>query len=86
VEVPQNSRPYSTVSSETPPTWKARSPHFEVTPVQYETSNITTGRASWEACSATRNPGTNSAFALGPRKPRKTLIELAGRKTLVELS
>jgi hypothetical protein len=28
VEVPQNSRPYFTVSSETPPTWRARSPHL----------------------------------------------------------
>jgi hypothetical protein len=35
--------------------------------------------AAWEACSATWNLGTNSAFALGPRK---TLIELAGRRTL----
>jgi hypothetical protein len=28
VEVPQNSRPYFTVSSETPPTWRARSPYL----------------------------------------------------------
>jgi hypothetical protein len=28
VEVPQNSWPYFTVSSETPPTWKARSPYL----------------------------------------------------------
>jgi hypothetical protein len=28
VEVQQNSRPYSTVSSETPPTWRARSPYL----------------------------------------------------------
>jgi hypothetical protein len=27
-EVPQNSRPYFTVSSETPPTWRARSPYL----------------------------------------------------------
>jgi hypothetical protein len=32
--------------------------------VQCEISNITTGRAAWEACSATWNLGTNSAFAL----------------------
>jgi hypothetical protein len=28
VEVPQNSRPYLTVSSETPPTWRARSSYL----------------------------------------------------------
>jgi hypothetical protein len=28
VEVPQNSRPYFTVSFETPPTWRARSPYL----------------------------------------------------------
>jgi hypothetical protein len=28
IEVPQNSRPYFTVSSETPPTWRTRSPYF----------------------------------------------------------
>jgi hypothetical protein len=28
VEVPQNSRPYFNVSSETPPTWRARSPYL----------------------------------------------------------
>jgi hypothetical protein len=68
VEVPQKSRPYLTVSSETPPTWRARSQYFEATSVQCEISNITIGRAAWEACSATWNLGTNSAFALGPRK------------------
>jgi hypothetical protein len=46
--------------------------------VQCEISNITIGRAIWEASSATWNLGTNSAFALGPRK---TLIELAGHRT-----
>jgi hypothetical protein len=40
--------------------------------------NITIGRAACEACSATWNLGTNSAFAQGPRK---TLIELPGRRT-----
>jgi hypothetical protein len=30
--------------------------------------SVTIGRAAWEACSATWNLGTNSAFALGPRK------------------
>jgi hypothetical protein len=33
---------------------------------------------NFQACSATWNLGTNSAFALGPRK---TLIKLAGRRT-----
>jgi hypothetical protein len=28
VEIPQNSRPYFTVSSETPPTWRARYPYL----------------------------------------------------------
>jgi hypothetical protein len=34
---------------------------------------ITIGRAAWEACSETWNLGTNSAFALGPRKPTENL-------------
>jgi hypothetical protein len=34
-----------------------------------------------EACSATWNMGTNSVFALGPRKTTENLIELAGRRT-----
>jgi hypothetical protein len=34
---------------------------------------VTVGRAAWEACSATWNLGTNSAFALGPRKPTENL-------------
>jgi hypothetical protein len=42
---------------------------------------LTIEKAAWEACSATWNLGTNSAFALEPGKPRKTLIELAGRRT-----
>jgi hypothetical protein len=46
--------------------------------VQGETFNVTIGWSAWEAYSATWNLGTNSAFALGPRK---TLIELAGRRT-----
>jgi hypothetical protein len=35
--------------------------------------NVSLERAACEACSVTWNLGTNSAFALGPRK---TLIEL----------
>jgi hypothetical protein len=36
-------------------------------------SNVTNGRAAWEACSATWNLGTDSAFALGPRTTTKNL-------------
>jgi hypothetical protein len=39
------------------------------------------GRAVWEACSPTWNLGTNSAFALVPKKTWKTLIEMAGGRT-----
>jgi hypothetical protein len=35
--------------------------------------NVTIGRAACEACSATWNLGTNSAFALGPRKTMENL-------------
>jgi hypothetical protein len=56
-------------------------PRISKSLVQYEISNITIGRAAWEAYSATWNLGTNSAFALGPRKTTETLIELAGRRT-----
>jgi hypothetical protein len=35
--------------------------------------NVTIGRAAWGACSATWNLGTNSAFALGPRKTTENL-------------
>jgi hypothetical protein len=51
-------------------------PKVKDTLVQSEMFNITNGRAAFGVCSATWNLGTNSAFALGPRK---TLIELAGR-------
>jgi hypothetical protein len=34
---------------------------------------VNIGRAAWEACSATWNLGTNSAFALGPRKITENL-------------
>jgi hypothetical protein len=33
--------------------------------------NVTIGRAACEACSATWNLGTKSAFALGPRKTKE---------------
>jgi hypothetical protein len=42
-----------------------------------EIFNVAVGRAACEACSAL-NLGTNSAFALGPRK---TMLELAGHRT-----
>jgi hypothetical protein len=35
--------------------------------------DVTVWRAACEACSATCNLGTNSAFALGPRKPTENL-------------
>jgi hypothetical protein len=38
-------------------------PKVKVTLVQGEIFNVTIGRAAWEACSATWNLGTNSAFA-----------------------
>jgi hypothetical protein len=48
-------------------------PKVKVTLVQGETFNVTIGRAAWEACSATWNLGTNSAFALGPRNTTENL-------------
>jgi hypothetical protein len=36
-------------------------------------SNVTIGRAACEACNAIWNLGTNSAFALGPRKTTEKL-------------
>jgi hypothetical protein len=38
-----------------------------------EIFNVTIGRAACEACSATWNLSTNSAFALGPRKTTENL-------------
>jgi hypothetical protein len=43
--------------------------------------NVPIERAAWEACSATWNLGTNTAFTLGSGKTKKSLIELAGRMT-----
>jgi hypothetical protein len=43
---------------------------------------VTFGRTACEACSATWNFGTSSAFALGPSKLTENLIDLAGRRTL----
>jgi hypothetical protein len=37
---------------------------------------VTIGRAACEACSATWNLGTNSAFALGPRKARSPALNM----------
>jgi hypothetical protein len=38
-----------------------------------EIFNVATGKAAWEAYSATWNLGTNSAFALGTRKTTENL-------------
>jgi hypothetical protein len=53
-------------------------PVFRSRIMQCDISNATIGRAAWEACSATWNLGTNSAFALGPRKITENL-DLVGR-------
>jgi hypothetical protein len=42
--------------------------------------DITNGRAACEACSATRDLGTNSAFALGPRKTTENLDRIGSGK------
>jgi hypothetical protein len=41
--------------------------------VQGEIFNVNLGMAAWEACSAMWNLGTNSEFALGPRKTTQNL-------------
>jgi hypothetical protein len=38
--------------------------------------HLNVGTAPRQACSVTRNSGTNSAHALGPRKPTENLDEL----------
>jgi hypothetical protein len=43
---------------------------------------VTIGRAAWEACSATWNLGTNSAFALGPRKTTENLDRIGRSQDL----
>jgi hypothetical protein len=48
-------------------------PRVKVTLVQGEMFNDTIGRAAWEACSATWDLGTNSAFSLVPRKTTENL-------------
>jgi hypothetical protein len=45
-------------------------------------SNI--GRAACEACSATWDLGTNSAFALGPRKPTENLDRVGRSQDLAD--
>jgi hypothetical protein len=37
-------------------------------------------RLVWDTLNATLNIGTHLAFALGPRKPQESFIELVGRK------
>jgi hypothetical protein len=49
--------------------------------VQCEISNITIGRAAWEACSATWNWVTTQHLLWDQGKAQKTLIELASRRT-----
>jgi hypothetical protein len=51
--------------------WKAKA-----TLVQGEVFYVTIGRAAWEACSAMWNLGTNSVFALGPRKTTENLVQV----------
>jgi urease beta subunit len=57
---------------------------FDVTLDGYIMANfdVSIGMVEFEACGATWNVGTNSAFVLEPTKPRKTLIDLAGRRTI----
>jgi hypothetical protein len=43
-------------------------PEVKVMLVYGNIFNVTIGRAAWEACGATWNLCTNSAFALEPRK------------------
>jgi hypothetical protein len=45
---------------------------------------ITIGRAACEACRATWNLGTNSAFALGPRKTTENLDRVGRSQELPE--
>jgi hypothetical protein len=52
---------------------KVIQPKVKIMLVQGKIFNVTIGRAAWEACSATWNLGTNSAFALGPRKTTENL-------------
>jgi hypothetical protein len=48
--------------------------------------NVTIGKAAWEACSATWNLGTNSAFALGARKTTENQMIKLERMRSVEHS
>jgi hypothetical protein len=45
---------------------------------------ITIGRAACEACSAMRNLGTKSSFALGRRKPTENLDRVSRSQTLLD--
>jgi hypothetical protein len=47
-----------------------------------EIVGVAIGRAAWEACSATWNLGTNSAFALGPRKTMENLDRIGRSQDL----
>jgi hypothetical protein len=58
----------------------------KVTLVQGEIFNVIIGRAAWEACSATWNLGTNSAFALGPRKTTEILDRVGRSQDLPDVN
>jgi hypothetical protein len=45
--------------------------------------DVNIGRAAWEACSATWNLGTNTTFALGPRKTTENLDRFGRSQTPV---
>jgi hypothetical protein len=53
-------------------------PKDKVTLVQGEIFNVTIERVAWEARSATLNLGTNSAFALEPRKTTENHDRVVG--------
>jgi hypothetical protein len=61
---------------------RAIQPKVKVTLVQGEIVNAIIRKAAWEACSATWNLGTNSAFALGPRKTTENLVQIGRSQDL----
>jgi hypothetical protein len=60
-------------------------PHTTVS-FEGEIFNVTVGWAACEACSATWNLGTNSAFALGPRKITLNLEQVGRSQDLPDIS
>jgi hypothetical protein len=59
-------------------------PQVKVTLVQGKVFNVIIGRAAWEACSATWNLGTNSEFALVPKKTTENLDRVGRSGGIVE--